>query len=263
MPRVHPLQPVSAYEYITPVVAHRGASAEAPENTAAAIRLAASQGARWAEVDVTISADGIAVIHHDHDLNRCSDGNGLVILQQLAQLRKLDCGSWFSSNYSGEPLLTLADLILLANELEIALNLEIKPTPGREDETVWAIAETLRTVPSEQPILLSSFSFYALRAAKDYLPHLTRALNVEAIPKDWHSRLEELDCHGLHFAHEFSQPALIAEIRQAGYHMLVFTVNNAHEAQKLLDMGVSAVFTDFPGRMIRGLASAEHTGVAH
>merc|ERR1712000_457871 len=91
--------------------------------------------------------------------------------------------------------------------------------------------------------------------------HLTRALNVEAIPKDWHSRLEELDCHGLHFAHEFSQPALIAEIRQAGYHMLVFTVNNAHEAQKLLDIGVSAVFTDFPGRMIRGLASAEHAGV--
>jgi len=254
MPTAAPLQPISAYQFITPVIAHRGASGQAPENTGAAIRLAAEQGARWAEVDVTISADGIAVIHHDHDLKRCSDGNGLVILQQLAELRKLDCGSWFDSRFYGEPFLALTDLILLANELEMGLNLEIKPTPGREDETVWAISEALKTVPAEQPILLSSFSLYALRSAREYLPHLTRALNVEAIPKDWHARLEELDCHGLHFAHEFTHEATIREIRQVGYHMMVFTVNNAEEARKLIDMGVSAVFTDFPERLIQGLS---------
>ena len=128
MPTAIPLQPVSAYEFITPVVAHRGASGQAPENTAAAIRLAAAQGAHWVEVDVTISADGFAVIHHDHDLKRCSDGSGLVIQQPLAQLRNLDCGSWFDAQFSGEPLLALSDLVSLANELEIGLNLEITQT---------------------------------------------------------------------------------------------------------------------------------------
>ncbi|MAD46737.1 MAG: glycerophosphodiester phosphodiesterase [Oceanospirillaceae bacterium] len=262
MPTAIPLQPVSAYEFITPVVAHRGASGQAPENTAAAIRLAAAQGAHWVEVDVTISADGFAVIHHDHDLKRCSDGSGLVIQQPLAQLRNLDCGSWFDAQFSGEPLLALSDLVSLANELEIGLNLEIKPTPGREDETVWAIADTLKTVHNDQAILLSSFSVYALRAARDYLPHLTRALNVEAIPKDWQNRLEELDCQGLHFAREFAQRGLIQEISQAGYHTLVFTVNDGAEAQRLLDMGVSAVFTDYPAQMIRSLSVAGQS-IAH
>ena len=86
MPSRLPPKHLSAYEYISPVIAHRGACGEAPENTKASIELAARQGARWAEVDVTISADGVAVIHHDADLSRCSDGSGLVIQKKMAEL---------------------------------------------------------------------------------------------------------------------------------------------------------------------------------
>ena len=263
MPSSFPPLPVSAYEFIAPVIAHRGASGEAPENTEAAISLAARQGARWAEVDVTISADGIAVIHHDQDLQRCSDGEGLVILKRLSQLKALDCGSWYGPQFAGQRLLTLTDLLTLANRLDLALNLEIKPTVGREPETVWAIAQALHTVPFEQPLILSSFSIHALHAASTHLPHITRALNTEAIPRNWQERLEEAGCQGLHFAREFVDTALMHDIRAAGYHMLVFTVNDPELAQQLFEYGVSGVFTDHPGRMLGDLQRQSPQGLSH
>lgn len=254
---------LSAYQYISPVIGHRGASGEAPENTQASIELAARQGARWIEVDVTISADGIAVIHHDHELDRCTNARGLLILRKLSELKKLDAGSWFSSNFAGQTILTLTELLTLCNHLDVALNLEVKPIIGRESETVWAISRALQTVPFEHPLLLSSFSIHALRACASHLPHITRALNVEAIPRNWSERIEEAGCQGLHFQAEFADESLIKAIRSAGYHLLSFTVNDVEQASRLLRMGVEGVFTDHPGRLIKQLAQHEQKTMNH
>ena len=248
-----PFASPDAYEYLPPVIAHRGASGSAPENTRAAIALAAHQGARWIEVDVTISADGIAVIHHDADLARCSDGSGLVIQKRLAELKQLDAGSWYAAEFAQERMLTLTELLVLANQLELGLNLEIKPTIGREPETVWAMHKALQQVPFEQALLFSSFSIHALQAARRHMPHVTRGLNVEAIPADWQHRLEEADCAGLHFAREFFDAQAVKAIRAAGYHCMVFTVNDPDDARQLLQAGVDAVFTDFPQRLLQHL----------
>lgn len=263
MPTRIPPSVLSAYEFIAPVLAHRGACGDAPENTKAAIELAAAQGARWAEVDVTISADGIAVIHHDADLNRCSNGTGLVIQKKLAELKALDAGRWFDPKYTGETILTLTELLTLANHLDLALNLEVKPTIGRESETVWAIAQALQAVPFEHPLILSSFNIHALHACAAHLQHITRALNVEAIPRNWNERLEEAGCQGLHFQKEFADEAQIRALRQAGYHLLVFTVNDPDVARNLLRMGVSGVFSDFPGRLQQALAGGRHSQANH
>lgn len=244
-----------AYEDLPQVVGHRGACGDAPENTRSSMELAVKQGARWIETDVTISADGIAVIHHDAELDRCSNGTGLVIKKRLSELKQLDVGSWFAPEFKDERFLTLTELLALANQLELGINLEIKPTIGREPETVWAISQALQQVPFEQPLLFSSFNIHALQAARRHMPHITRGLNVEAIPADWQHRLEEADCAGIHFAKEFFDAALVKEIREAGYHCMVFTVNNPDEAQKLWQAGVDAVFTDFPQRLLSALAA--------
>ena len=236
----------NAYNRLPALVAHRGASAFAPENTAAAIILAAELGATWCEVDVTISADGIAVIHHDVDLERCSNGHGLVIQQSLAQLKTLDVGSWFAEEYAHQRLLTLPELLTLANRLKLGLNLENKPTIGRETETVRAVVEALEKTPATQPLLLSSFNVHALYEAKAQLPHLSRALNVEAIPHNWRQRLAEVDAQGLHFQLEFFNPIDVGNIRAAGFNCAIFTVNSATIAQTLFDAGVNAVFSDYP-----------------
>ncbi len=263
MPTTIPFSSPDAYEEISPVIAHRGASAHAPENTRAAIELAARQGAQWVEVDVTISSDGIAVIHHDADLKRCSDGDGLVIQKRLAELKQLDVGRWYSDQFRGEQILTLSELLALASHLELGLNLEIKPTIGREPETVWAIHKALQQVHFEQPLLLSSFSIHALQSARRHMPHITRALNVEAIPADWQHRLEEADCAGLHFAKEFFDATQVRAIRDAGYHMLVFTVNDADTAQRLLQAGVDGVFTDMPQQLQQILKGARAGSFNH
>lgn len=240
----------SAYTQMKPVIAHRGASGHAPENTAAAIREAARLNAEWVEVDVTISSDNVAVVFHDSDVNRCTDGRGLVIQKTLAELKSLDAGTWYSPFNSDEKILTMTELLALANQLNLNLNIEIKPTIGRETETVWAMKQALKQVPFDHTLLLSSFNVHALYAAREFLPEYTRALNVEAIPRDWFNRLEEVGATGLHFAADFYDEAVIKDIHEAGTPMACFTVNDFETAQKMFHAGVNSVFTDYPERLI-------------
>ena len=87
---------------LAPVIAHRGAAARAPENTLAAIRLAAEEGARWVEVDVKLSRDGHCILMHDELLARTTDGRGEVAHYDLDELQALDAGSWFAERHAGE-----------------------------------------------------------------------------------------------------------------------------------------------------------------
>jgi len=241
----------NAYHNIDKSIAHRGASGSAPENTASAIRLAADQGAQWVEVDVTISAEGVAVIFHDSELKRCSDGVGHVALLKLAQLKQLDCGSWYSAEFRDERILTLTELLTLANQLNLNLNLEVKPNIGRETETVWAIHTALQQVPFEHTLILSSFNHHALKACQQYLEDIPRALNVDAIPYNWQERIEEYQCQGLHFCADFFDEKLVKQVSDFGIAMACFTVNDPEQAEMLWRAGVLSVFTDYPYRIIQ------------
>lgn len=251
MPGFTPIPAINAYQHIDPVIAHRGASGHAPENTAAAIRLAAEHGARWVEVDATISAEGVAVIFHDSELKRCSDGIGHVAQLKLSELKKLDCGSWFSSDFKNERLLTLTELLSLANQLELNINLEVKPNIGRETETVWAIRSALQQVPFEHTLLLSSFNHHALKACQLHLEDIPRALNVDAIPYNWQERVDEYNCQGLHFCADFFDEKLVRQIAEQGFPLACFTVNDPEQAQRLWNAGVVSVFSDYPYRLIQ------------
>ena len=234
------------YTNLPALIAHRGASAQAPENTLAAFNLAADLGATWLELDVTISQDGIAVIHHDAELERCTNGHGLVIQHSLEELKALDSGSWFAPQFHQERIMTLAELLSLANQRTLGLNIEIKPTLGREHETVQAIAQAMQEVPPRTPILFSSFNPYALQAALIHLPNIPRALCTEAIPLDWAERLNHLHAIGLHFQADFFTEATVSPLLNAGIGLAVFTVNNTEQAKRILHSGVHAMFSDYP-----------------
>ncbi|WP_420591038.1 glycerophosphodiester phosphodiesterase family protein [Bacterioplanoides sp.] len=251
MPSFRPLTTSNPYQSMEPVIAHRGASGEAPENTAASIGLAAQQGAHWIEVDATISADGIAVIFHDSELQRCSDGSGHLTQSKLSELKKLDCGSWFAPEFKNERILTLTELLTLCNQLNLNLNLEVKPTIGRETETVWAIKTALQQVPFDHQLLFSSFNHHALKACHEHLPEVPRALNVDAIPYNWQERLEEYDAVGLHFCADFFDEKLVKQLSDHNVPMACFTVNCPEQAEKLWRAGVLSVFSDYPYRLIQ------------
>jgi hypothetical protein len=110
------------------IVAHRGASIEAPENTIAAFRVAGARQAKWIECDVTLSADNQCVLIHDDTLERTTNGTGPIHKQPLSVLRELDAGSWFSDIYKGERIPTLNDTLETLFFMDMGANLEIKPS---------------------------------------------------------------------------------------------------------------------------------------
>lgn len=229
------------------IIAHRGASADAPENTLSALRLAAEQGARCVEIDVSISADGIAYVHHDAQLQRCTNGHGLLCEHTAAQLDLLSAGNNMSG-FDGEPLPRLSAVIDLLVGHKLGLNLEIKPYDGLEQQTVNAIhAELKGNWPSELPLVFSSFNHTSIEMARKSMPDIARAPLVGAVPDDWKLLMQRYDAQNLHCAENMLTEEKARQVTDAGYGLYCYTVNDAEKAKTLFDWGVHGIFTDYPG----------------
>jgi glycerophosphoryl diester phosphodiesterase len=235
-------------EQIDRVVGHRGAATYAPENTLASIRRARELGCRWVELDVKLSRDGIPILMHDEQLGRTTNGRGRVRDMTLDELRRLDAGSWKGAAFAGTPVPTLAEALGLLAELDMDVNIEIKPCPGREAETaVVACGEIARHWPAGRDApLLSSFAPASLEAARDAAPELPRGYLVEAIPADWRQAVRRLDCVALHVGHRHNSDRALQAVAAEGLPILCYTVNDPARAQSLFALGITAVFSDCP-----------------
>lgn len=235
------------------VIAHRGASAAAPENTLAAFRRAREEGARWIECDVKLTADGRPVVLHDDTLDRTTDGAGPVADAPLEVIGALDAGGWFAESFRGEPVPTLEEMLDLLADLGLGANIEIKPCPGRERETAEVVARVVAAQGRDVPVLFSSFSRESLAAAREAAPAIPRGLLVEGLPEDWRPAAESLDVVALHVDHGPLQADQVAAMHAAGYRVLAWTVNGEAEARRLTEWGVNTVITDVPQRMLAAL----------
>jgi glycerophosphoryl diester phosphodiesterase len=228
------------------LVAHRGGGALAPENTLAAIRLGQSFGYRAHEVDVKLTLDGEAVLMHDATLHRTAGHPGRAADMTLAQLQGLDAGGWHSAEFKGEPIPTFKAAAELMRSRGTMAHLEIKPTPGFDSATGARVAELTAQywAGAEVPPIFSSFSFEALVAARAAAPHIPRGWLIDTFTEaDW-DRLLELDCVSVHTSWKSITHARIREIRDAGYQVMIYTVNEVAKARELLDAGASGLFTD-------------------
>ncbi|MGE5090428.1 MAG: glycerophosphodiester phosphodiesterase [Candidatus Levyibacteriota bacterium] len=228
------------------LVAHRGAGKLAPENTLAALRLGHAHGYRMAEFDVKLSADGVAFLLHDATLERTTGGRGRADALTWRELSQLDAGSWHSPAYAGEPLPTLAAVARWARAGGVAVNIEIKPSPGRERETGAAVALDTRSLWAGADVmpLLSSFSEIALGAAREAVPELPRALLGDQVPPDWRDRVGRLGCIAVDLDHKLLTRARVEEFHAAGLRIATWTVNEPARVAELLAWGVDSVITD-------------------
>lgn len=236
------------------VLAHRGGGTLAPENTLGAIRFGYERGFRAIELDAMLAADSIAVLMHDPTLERTTSGRGPVAALPAAELARLDAGAWHSKRFAGEPVPQLADVIAWCRTHGVWLNVEIKPVPGYEDATgtqvaaacARAYADLLPTDAARfaQLPLLSSFARRALVAARAAAPGLPRGYLVDAVPAHWAAELAALDCMALHTNHRRLKRATARAIKDAGYWLFCYTVNEPARARELLDWGVDAFCTD-------------------
>ena len=234
------------------VIGHRGAAACAPENTLAGFRRARALDCRWVEFDVRLTADAQPVLLHDSRLERTTDGRGKLSTLSLAAVRRHDAGAWFGPSFAKERVPTLEEAVTLLAALGLGANVELKATRGREAETGAVVADTLtRLGPSALPeLLISSFRPAALVAARARVPGVARGILFRAIPKNWRAVAERLGCATIHADHQRLRPALVNEIRGAGYPLLAYTVNDPGRANALFDWGVTSVFSDDPSLSI-------------
>lgn len=235
------------------VVAHRGASGEAPENTVGAIRLAADQGARCIEIDVSISSDDVPYVHHDDRLDRCTSGTGLLCDMPAAQLDRLTADKGHDG-WLGERLPRLSAVFDLCVERQLGLNLEIKPVAGLEERTARAICALLKDRwPPELPFVFSSFAPAALDAAREHWDEAPRALLVGRVPNDWAEQMERHACRNVHCAGTHLTEDAADALRAANVGIYCYTVNEPKLARRLLAIGAHGVFTDHPGSMLAAL----------
>lgn len=228
------------------MIAHRGGGRLAPENTLTGMRCGLTHGYTFVEYDVKLSRDNVLFLLHDDTVDRTTNGCGQAADMTWAELQALDAGSWRGAEFAGERLPSFEHIARFTQENGLASNVEIKPCPGREHETGTAVALAARDLwkNAHTPPLLSSFSEEALAAAHVAAPELPRALLVNEVPRDWHSRMVTHDCRALNVNHENVTQELILAVHAPGYEIATYTVNDPARVRLLLQWGVDGVFTD-------------------
>jgi glycerophosphoryl diester phosphodiesterase len=223
------------------IIAHRGASGDWPENTLLAFQKALAGGAQWLELDVHLSADEKLVVIHDESLERTTNGSGQVARQTFAQLRQLDAGL-------GEKIPLLEEVLDLAAG-RAKINIELKGL-GTAKPVVDLLGKYFADGRlQETEILASSLNEKELRKLSGLLPQVPRALVAEDMRQEVWELTTALDCWSLHQDKDCIDQHLVAEARARNIRLLAYTVNERQEFQRLRDLGIDGVFTDYPEQL--------------
>lgn len=234
------------------ILAHRGGGTLAPENTYAGLRCGLQAGFRAIEFDVMLARDGVPVVMHDPHLGRTVRGGGSVFEHDALDLAAMDAGSWFGPAFAGEPVPLFVEFANFCRAHGIWMNIEIKPAPGFEAATGATVARLAAAMFADRIAagdlagapLLSSFSEVALGAALAAAPQLPRALLTSALGDDWEARARAVEAVAIHTNHLHLSRAGAQAVKQAGFGLFCYTVNDPGRARELLDWGVDAFCTD-------------------
>jgi len=215
------------------IIAHRGASGYAPENTRVSILKGLELGCDGFEVDVQLAGSGEVVVFHDFTLERTTSGKGSLRDTGLSDLRKLDLGSSFSEEFKGEKIMTLEELLRIVPENKI-LNIEIK---GQ--------------------IIISSFSHRIIKEINKLEPDLKTGLllKAEILDIENYIKTNDLKIYSIHTYGEFTGRKMVKKMNEIGIKTYIWTVNSAEEAKMLNDFGVTGIITNYPDKFkgVRGI----------
>lgn len=230
------------------IIAHRGASAYAPENTMASFNKAFSLGSRFVEFDVMLSADGYPFIFHDESLKRTTNSRGEFGLTNAETIQALDAGSWFSKRFHDEKIPSLLTVIEWLLASDVYANIEIKPYPGTTESTTVAVLTHLnRYWPTDKKLpIVSSFDKDALTLCRSLSPEMPLGFLIDRWEEDWLIQAKKMDAYSVHLSREATTSTRIQAIKAEGFKVFVYTVNSRRQARTLLNWGVDAVFSDYP-----------------
>ncbi len=234
------------------VIAHRGASKQAPQNTLASFRRALELGCDGFENDVHLTKDGHIVVCHNYDIDATSDGSGLIREMTFEQLRSYDFGAYFGEGFRGEKIPELCEFLELCAGLKI-IDIEVKPPL---DGNLAIVEKTLAEVGRFgllDRLIISSFSDEVLLEVKRLMPSVPTGLLydpasaiIEKVFDDPFGFAESLHCDALHPAIFYIDEDYIDEAHKRGMTVNVWTCNTATIVNALFDLGCDGMITDVP-----------------
>lgn len=228
------------------IIAHRGASAYAPENTPAAFSLALEMGAGHIELDVHLSSDGQVVVIHDAAVDRTTNGSGPVAGYTLAELRKLDAGSWFAPEFGGERIPTLAETLELCRG-RARLHVEIK---GAAKSLVPLTLDCIRQGGMAADVTITSFDINRLKEARADDPGWSISWLVKEITGE---RIDAAHSLGLRIicpAAACLTPEQVERLHNEGFNVRTWGVKTEEDMRRLVEWGVDGMTVDFPDKLI-------------
>ncbi len=229
------------------VIAHRGASGNAPENTLAAFKKAVALGATFIETDLQLSRDARFVAIHDATVNRTTNGQGAVHEMTLADLRRLDAGSWFGSEFAGERIPTLEEIFEFSKKNDVVFYLEIKPVGswGGEHALIGALRES-----GEIPrTVVISFDAAILLSLRNIEPTLMTGLLYDGLIENPLDKAVAIGARQLAVRGDLVTPAMLAEAQKKDLQVVCWTVNHPAHMRMLMAAGVDGIMTDYPERL--------------
>jgi glycerophosphoryl diester phosphodiesterase len=229
-------------------IAHRGASGYAPENTFAAFRRAIALGAGFIETDLQLSRDARLVAIHDATVNRTTNGQGAVHDMTLAELRRLDAGSWFGSEFAGERIPTIEEILEFANKHDVVFYLEMKPSGSWGGE--HALISALRESREIARTVVISFDAAILAAVRKIEPTLMTGLLFEGHIPNPLDKAIEIGARQLAVRGDLVTPRLLKEARGHDLQVVCWTVNHPGHMRLLVQAGVDGIISDYPDRLL-------------
>lgn len=230
------------------IIGHRGACGYEPENTLRSIRKALELNVDMIECDVYLLPSGELVVMHDYRVDRTTNGSGQVQQYDYAALRLLDAGQ-------GEKVPTLQEVLDVING-KVKINIELKGP-----HTALPVAEVIGSYLqkprwSQDCFLVSSFDHHELKRFKKVQPHTDIAALEHTIPLSYAAFPEALGAVAVVANHEFLSQEYVDDAHRRGLEIYVYTVNFADDAQRMVELGVDGIFSNYPDSIRNAVAQA-------
>ncbi|MDQ2746431.1 MAG: hypothetical protein M3T96_04125 [Acidobacteriota bacterium] len=247
------------------IIAHRGASAHAPENTYAAFKRAIEGGADGIEFDVRFSKDRIPVVFHDSDLKRLAHINRRVADLTAKELGEIDVGSWFNQafpkraneRFAAEMIPTLANVLKFLSEYEGLIYIELKGKNAVIPSLAETVCELIRLTNRLPNIVVKSFKLEGIKTVKQILPQVRTAalfepkiLTILQKKKRILEEAEEFQADEISIHHSLATKNFVRRAREKGFSTIVWTTNNPVWIKRAFDFEIHALITNKPAEFL-------------
>lgn len=236
------------------VISHRGSNKIAPQNTLAAFKRSVGYHVDGFETDVHLTKDGVPVIHHNYEIDKTSDGKGLISNLTFAELRDLDFGSYFHHSYKNTKIPTLDEFLDIAERADLKiLNIELKSPENKDYSVADIVLQKVKEHNLFDKLIISSFDEDLLMYTKDIDENCPTGFlyspNRFKFAKHWNDMAnfaKSIGADALHPQYMFVTEKYVEQAHEVGLYVNPWTVNSAREMNRLLKCGVDGLITDLP-----------------